>query len=121
MTDGVRTFSLAEAHEVAATVVELGDQIIEVRADLAASSADAAPGALAEKKGLEARLAELLDTIVGLDVQLKGWAPLLVDIPVEHEGRVVLLCLLEGDRRLAWYHEVDHGFPGRRPLSQLGL
>ena len=49
---------------------------------------------------------------MGLDVQLKGWAPLLVDIPVEHDGRVVLLCLLEGDRELGWYHEVDHGFPG---------
>lgn len=117
----MRTFTLDEAHAVAAEVVELGDRVIEVRADLATVSADAAVGSLAEKKGLEARLAELLDTIVGLQVQLKGWAPLLVDIPVEHDGRVVLLCLLEGDRELAWYHEVDHGFPGRRPLAQLGL
>jgi hypothetical protein len=117
----VRTFTLGEAREVAATVVELGDEVIEVRAELATVSAGAALGSLAEKKGLEARLAELLDTIVGLEVQLKGWAPLLVDIPVEHDGRVVLLCLLEGDRELGWYHEVDHGFAGRRPLSHLGL
>jgi hypothetical protein len=117
----VRTFTIDEAHDVAATVVELGDEVVAVRADLAESSADAAFGALAEKKGLEARLAELLDQIVGLDVQLKGWAPLLVDIPVEHDGRVVLLCLLEGDREIGWYHELDHGFAGRRPLSHLGL
>jgi hypothetical protein len=117
----VRTFTVEEAHAVAATVVELGDEMIAVRADLATSSASATPGAMAEKKGLEARLAELLDQIVGLEVQLKGWAPLLVDIPVEHDGRVVLLCLLEGDRRLAWYHEPEHGFPGRRPMTELGL
>ena len=117
----MRTFTLDEAHAVAAEVVALGDRVIEVRADLATVSAGAVAGSLAEKKGLEARLAELLDSIVGLDVQLKGWAPLLVDIPVEHDGRVVLLCLLEGDRELGWYHEVEHGFAGRRPLSHLGL
>lgn len=115
----MRTFSREEADAAAATVVELGDRVVEVRAELTERRAGAEPGALAEVKALEARLADLLDQIVNLEVQLKGWAPLLVDIPVEHEGRVVLLCLLEGDRRLAWYHEVDHGFPGRRPLSHL--
>ena len=115
----MRTFSLEEAHALAATVVELGDQVVEVRAELTEHRSRAEPGALAEVKALEARLADLLDQIVNLEVQLKGWAPLLVDIPVEHDGRVVLLCLLEGDRSLAWYHEADHGFPGRRPLSHL--
>ena len=116
----MRTFSFEDAHAVAATVVELGDQMVAVRAELTECRVRAEPGSLAELKGLEARLADLLDQIVGLEVQLKGWAPLLVDIPVEHDGRVVLLCLLEGDRDLGWYHEIDHGFPGRRPLSHLG-
>jgi hypothetical protein len=29
----------------------------------------------------------------------------------------VLLCWLEGDRELAWYHRLDTGFAGRRPLA----
>jgi hypothetical protein len=33
----------------------------------------------------------------------------------------VLFCWLEGDRDLRWYHEVELGFAGRRPLSHLGL
>lgn len=116
-----RTFTVEEAHDLAVTVVDLGDQVVEVRAALTEHRALGEAGSLAELKGLEARLADLLDQIVALDVQLKGWAPLLVDIPVEHDGRVVLLCLLEGDREIGWYHELDHGFPGRRPLSYLGL
>ena len=28
----------------------------------------------------------------------------------------LLLCWLEGDRALAWYHRLDLGFAGRRPL-----
>jgi hypothetical protein len=116
-----RTFTVDEAHEVAAVVIELGDRLIEVRAELTEHRALGDAGSLPELKGLEARLADLLDQIMALEVQLKGWAPLLVDIVVEHEGRQVLFCLLEGDREVRWYHEVDHGFPGRRPLSHLGL
>jgi hypothetical protein len=117
----VQVFTPDEARQVAAVVVELGDELVEVRAELTEHRAGAAEGALAELKGLEARLADLLDRIVELGVQLKGWAPLLVDIPVEHDGRVVLLCLLEGDRQLGWYHEPEHGFAGRRPIADLGL
>ena len=116
-----RTFTVDEAHDVAAAVIELGDRLVEVRAELTEHRALGDDGSLPELKGLEARLADLLDQIMALEVQLKGWAPLLVDIAVEHEGRVVLFCLLEGDRQIRWYHEVDHGFPGRRPLSHLGL
>ena len=117
----MRTFAVAEARAVAAEVVRLGDEVVVTRAELTEERARTEPGALAAVKGLEARLADLLDQMVDLGVQLKGWAPILVDIPVEHEGRVVLLCLLEGDRELGWYHELEHGFPGRRPLSHLGL
>jgi hypothetical protein len=54
-------------------------------------------------------------------VQVKGFAPLLLDFPMSHDGRDLLLCWLEGERELAWYHDVAHGFPGRRPLSDLDL
>ncbi|NJO56359.1 MAG: hypothetical protein HC834_08510 [Rhodospirillales bacterium] len=38
------------------------------------------PVTLAEAKGLEARLSDLLDQLVTLGLQVKGWAPLLVDL-----------------------------------------
>ena len=49
--------------------------------------------------------------------ELKGLAPLLVDFPADLDGVPVLLCWLEGDRELAWYHRDDLGFAGRRPLG----
>jgi hypothetical protein len=109
----------ADAHALLPHLLEITDDVVEVRAELT-EGAHADPGPpLADLKALEARLADLLDRIRELDVQLKGWAPLLVDIPVRVEGREVLFCWLEGDRELAWYHEVEHGFPGRRPLGHL--
>ena len=115
------TFTIDEARASLPALLELADEVVEVRAELTEHRSESSPGALADLKGLEARLADLLDRIVRLGVELKGWAPLLVDYPVEHEGRVVLVCWLEGDRELTWYHEVEHGFPGRRPLDRLGL
>lgn len=111
----------ADAHALVPHLLELADDIVTVRAELTEAAHAVPAGPLADTKALQARLADLLDRLGDLDVQVKGWAPLLVDIPVEVEGREVLFCWLEGDRDLGWYHEVEHGFPGRRPLSHLGL
>ena len=109
-----------EAHLLVEDLVVLTDAVVAVRAELTSAVRDRPSAPIADVKALEARLSELLDEVVALGVQLKGWAPLLVDVPVEVSGRQVLFCWLEGDRRLAWSHELDHGFAGRRPLSELG-
>ncbi|HEY6530942.1 MAG TPA: DUF2203 domain-containing protein [Acidimicrobiales bacterium] len=115
----MRTFTLDEARDTLPDLLELADELVEVRAELTEQRVASGPGSLADAKGLEARLADLLERIVALGVEVKGWAPLLVDFPVAHDDRVVLVCWLEGDRELAWYHEIEHGFPGRRPLAHL--
>lgn len=40
----------------------------------------------------------------------------LVDFPAEREGRVVFLCWRVDEDRVAFWHEQDSGFIGRRPL-----
>jgi Uncharacterized conserved protein (DUF2203) len=54
----------------------------------------------------------------GLDV--KGVAPLLVDFPAWLNGETVLLCRLEGEHELGWYHKPEHGFAGRRVIPVPG-
>jgi hypothetical protein len=50
-------------------------------------------------------------------IQLKDYSRGLIDFPSMKEGRVVLLCwqLGEGDR-IEWWHEIEAGFAGRKPL-----
>lgn len=50
-------------------------------------------------------------------VQLKDYERGLIDFPSMRDGRLILLCwqLGEGDE-IEWWHEVDAGFAGRRPL-----
>jgi hypothetical protein len=63
-----------------------------------------------------ARLESLIAELDGIGVQLKGIEQGLVDFPSEREGRTVLLCYLLGEDTIAWWHELDTGFPGRQPL-----
>lgn len=62
------------------------------------------------------RLHELVDELTGLGVELKDFFSGLVDFPCWMDGREVYLCWKHGEGKLAWWHEIDAGFQGRRPL-----
>ncbi len=117
-----RTFSLADARSLLPEVRLKADQVIAVRADLVELTGDLARGmpstlgGRAEAKALEARLDDLLSWFRGQGIEVKGWAPLLLDFPGEVDGEPALLCWLEGDVDLEWYHRPEHGFAGRRRL-----
>jgi hypothetical protein len=117
-----RAFTLAEARKLMPDVLAHADELIEVRAGLvelqtALAAGERSPlGGLPEAKALQARLSELLGWFPNQGLDLKGFAPLLLDFPAELDGEPVLLCWLEGERELGWYHKVAHGFAGRRRI-----
>ena len=117
------TFTVAQARELLARILPELDELIGVRADLAeltaALDAGLSPaGGVAERKALEARFAEGIEAIGRLGIHLKGVAPLLLDFPAVVDGRDALLCWVEGEAGLDWYHPVELGFAGRRRLGQ---
>jgi hypothetical protein len=119
-------FTLDEARRELDRLRPVLDDIVRLRADSAELSAAARAGVasplggLAELKATTAHLDELLTTVQQTGVELKGIAPLLLDFPADVGGEPALLCWLEGDRELAWYHRPDTGFAGRRPLPPVG-
>ena len=117
-------FSLDEAVAELQLLLPVLDEIVALRADAAELAAATAPGgpptslgSVPELKAAQAQLDELLTRVQQTGAELKGLAPLLVDFPCQLDGSDVLLCWLEGDRALGWYHRVDLGFAGRRPLT----
>jgi hypothetical protein len=66
---------------------------------------------------MQARLSELLGWFPAQGLDVKGIAPLLLDFPAELSGEPVLLCWLEGEEELRWYHKAQHGFAGRRVIG----
>ena len=115
-------YTVEEARQALAELMPALDAIVAVRADaaeLAAAVARGEPsplGGLPELKAAQARFDELVSGLLAADVEVKGVAPLLLDFPAEFDGVPVLLCWLEGERELGWYHRADLGFPGRRRL-----
>ena len=48
--------------------------------------------------------------------QIKSLEDGLLDFPSRHEGELVLLCWKLGEGEIAYWHGVDEGFAGRKPL-----
>jgi hypothetical protein len=116
-------FTVTEARAELARLRPVLDELITVRADLVELSAALTPGGaptglggLPERKAAEARLNELMTEVQQAGVELKGVAPVLLDFPADLDGVPILLCWLEGETELSWYHRADLGFAGRRRL-----
>ncbi len=67
------------------------------------------------------RLAEEVRALVGrveaLGCEVKDLELGLVDFPALRNGRPVYLCWRLGESRVAYWHELDTGFAGRRPID----
>ena len=115
-------FTLEEAREALAGLRPVLHEIVRLRADAAEIGAalrggPGTPlGGLAELKGVQARLDDAMTAVQQTGAELKGLAPLLLDFPADLDGEPVLLCWLEGETELGWYHRPDLGIAGRRPL-----
>jgi hypothetical protein len=117
-----RIFMLEEARLLMPDLLAKADDVVRARADLVEVQSAlnlgtvSALGGLPEAKALEAQLSEILGWFTAEGLDLKGIAPLLLDFPARLDGDSVLLCWLEGERELRWYHKPEHGFAGRRPI-----
>lgn len=116
-------FTVSQARAELARLRPVLDEMVAVRADAAELAAALAPGGtptslggLPEFKAAQARLDDLMIQVQQTGAELKGFAPLLVDFSADLDDVPVLLCWLEGDQELSWYHRRDLGFAGRRRL-----
>ena len=62
------------------------------------------------------RYNEALGEIGSLGCQVKDIRRGLVDFPSILSGKEVLLCWRAGEEKVGYYHEIDAGFAGRRPI-----
>jgi hypothetical protein len=117
-----RMFTLDQARELLPDVLEHATEVVRLRADLTElayavrTGGSTELGGVPELKAAEARLAEMLGWFDDQGLQVKGFAPLLLDFPADLGAGPVLLCWLEGDRDLRWWHRPELGFAGRRPI-----
>lgn len=130
----MRLFTRDEADELLAEVRPLAEQLVERKRSLdeaeaaraallsliAGNGGDLTPSdvtdAVESVRRAAAAVGRLVDKLQGLGVQVKDIDLGLLDFPSEREGEVVLLCWRVGEDEIGYWHSVDEGFAGRKPL-----
>ena len=70
-------------------------------------------------QGLIDQMAAGVARIDALGLALRDIERGLVDFPALVSGRQIWLCWQREEREIGWWHGLDTGFSGRRPLSEL--
>lgn len=73
-------------------------------------------GAAADVDAIARRLTWLVDEIGDRGAQVKDLDEGLIDFPALRGGETVLLCWRFGEDEIRYWHRVEDGFAGRRPL-----
>jgi hypothetical protein len=131
----VRYFTPEEANEALTQVRPLVERLVEarrvssgleerldaLRMRVAGNGGGLDPARVGEIQGeaVEAARAvlELVDELDELGVQVKDPGTGLVDFPARHpDGSEILLCWQLGEGKVGFWHTLDGGFAGRKPL-----
>ena len=72
---------------------------------------------LAERDDLQTALQGDLERITNLGAILKDYQQGLIDFYGHVEGRLVFLCWQRGEPAVRFYHPIESGFAGRRPIA----
>jgi hypothetical protein len=131
-----RLFTVQEANEALGTVRPLAEEMVRRRRALrelgeeheALATAAAGNGHGFDPRSAQARmaavqaeqaaLAECVSRIQAAGVQVKDLDTGLLDFPSERDGDVILLCWRVGEPEIGWWHTVEDGFAGRKPLTE---
>jgi len=73
-------------------------------------------GDLAMVSTAAGRMTELIDQINRSGAELKDLDMGLIDFLHHRDGRLVYLCWMFGEDEIGFYHELDTGSAGRKPL-----
>ena len=122
-----RHYTLEQASELLPRVAEIIERMRVARNQLGDREArdalsDAGPtnGGGAPGRTVSQGFLELRDSMIELrelEVVLRDLDRGLLDFPSLRDGREVYLCWEEGEDGIAFWHEPDAGFGGRRPLD----
>lgn len=132
-----RRFTLEEANTLLPRLSSLLTQVQEAKVKHdrleakveAFAERTASNGHVVEKEQNEARqelaqanaeVRSLIEKVQEMGCELKDIDQGLIDFRAEREGREVYLCWKLGETDIGWWHELDTGFSGRRPLEGQG-
>ena len=129
-----RIFTLEQANEALAELRPIVERMVQHRRNLTAAQlqqaelvtriagngGDMVPSDLHEAADAIQREAEAISECAGrinsVGAEVKSLEEGLLDFPAQRGDEVVLLCWKLGEDEIHYWHRVDEGFGGRKPL-----
>jgi hypothetical protein len=121
-----RRFTVAQANKslplvkrIVEDIVRTHEKVSALQAAVAAAKPKEQPGIQSELDKAIEQLQNYVDELHEIGVDLKDFQMGLVDFLGRHQGRDVSLCWKLGEPSIAYWHELQTGFAGRQPVSQI--
>jgi hypothetical protein len=122
-----RRFTLSEANKSLPLVKRVVSDIVHTHAEasrlqqLIERNASKAEQSAIQDRLEQAmhRLEDYVDELAEIGCELKDYQMGLIDFTGRHMGRDVCLCWKLGEEKIAFWHELESGFAGRKPVSLL--
>ena len=119
--------AVAELRPVVERMVEHGRKLeaaqrsqVELVTRIAGNGGDMQPSDLRELAEMIQQEADAIaacaEEINAAGAQIKSLEEGLLDFPSRRDGELVLLCWKLGEDEIGYWHDVDEGFAGRKPL-----
>ncbi|SHK20813.1 DUF2203 domain-containing protein [Thermocrinis minervae] len=125
----MKIFDLQQAREILPLIKAIVSEVVDKRSELylLEERLEEEQDPL-EKLYIESQIRELdqdirrgLQKIEALGGVIKGLDPILVDFLSFHENRYIWLCWKEDEEDINYWHELNEGFAGRKPVEILEL
>jgi len=121
-----RRFTVEQANKSLPLVRRIVADIVQSHAEAARLQQQFDRVAAREQKPIQQRLESVMhrledyvDELSEIGCELKDYQSGLIDFTGRHDGRDIYLCWKLGEERITHWHELDAGFAGRKPVSQL--
>ncbi len=114
--------TLPLVRRIVTDIVSTHRSMLERLSDLREQDTES-PASAGRRRALEREIEELAETVnrfIGeldaIGALFKGFEEGLVDFYSTLDGRPIFLCWKLGEESIEWWHDLDAGYAGRRPL-----
>lgn len=112
--------SLPLVSRIVADIVQTHDRAVQMQTDLEQPlGSREQTHAQRQLDGMLDRLQDLVNELTDVGCELKDYQTGLIDFVGRHQGRDVYLCWKLGEEKISYWHEMNAGFSGRKPIGML--
>ena len=126
MTQTRRLFTVARANKALPLVARIVDDVVRKFGELRRLDAERKQARHEHLETIERKMFDLegelerhVQELSTIGCELKDPAKGLLDFTAQNGRQLVYLCWMKGEPAVEWWHPIETGFAGRRPVSEL--